>query len=640
MAFRGRTKEVAPKTTSPRSLIASAAAVDFKLPMWPTHYGVDNGWQTELWRLYDCVPEFSRGANWIGQACSRVRLYVAEVNENGEVQREVKPGSRIGKVGASLLGGPERQPDLLRLAGTSMIVSGEFWILGLSVDGDEDKWFVVQPNELRQLENFLSYPEADPLRQFVYDTGNTRYELREGRDIVFRVWTPHPNFTACADSPGRTLQMTLVELEILSQYILAQARSRLASGGVWPWPASAEQPSDDSQPVNADSLMQRMLDAAKANLTNYGSAAQLVPIIVEMPIDVFDKIKDPIMFGTILSEQAMKLREENRSVVAHGLEIPPEIITGMGDSTHWNGPMIDQSGVDTAVVPILTRIVNALTEIILVPWLKINDPKNVKKYRVWFDTAALVNRPNRLKETLELYQQGIVSLDEVLKAADLPESAKMSEDEALKEFVKKLMLSDTNLLQIKGLRDLAGIKIKDFVPDAPPIQPMGQPGIAGRAPAPPPPARTLKNINPTSSPQESTLPGAPNNAVPGPQNRQPAAMTASAHDQLALVVGADTQVRQALEKVGKVLRRGPGGARFREIPEDQIYLHLEAQPEQVFNLLNNSFGYLDPIMEHLNRADSAEVRSELINYCYHLIINQQRHEPRLMRGALERAALL
>ena len=629
-----------------RSLIASAAAVDLSMPVWSQYPSVDSTWQQELWRLYHCVPEFAKGANYVGSCCSRCRIYVAEVNDQGEVQREVKPTNPVGKLAYTVLGGPEKQPELQNLAGTASMVSGEFWTIALEVD-NSDKWFVLQYNELIRMENFLSYPGADPIRQFAYQFGDQRYELREGRDLLFRTWSPDPSEYVCAYSPARSLATTLIELEILSQYILAQARSRLTSGGVWFLPKELDFPAQDDYPPGVEGFMQRMLDTATRNLApgGFGNASQVLPTLAEGPADILDKIKEPIIFGSVLSEQASALRTECRNTIANGLDIAPEIITGMGDANHWNGPAIEQSTIDSVIKPIMTRLCNALTTNYLVPAIKLMG-KDPKRYKFWFDTASLVTRPNRLKETLELYSQGIVGAEEVLKAADLPDDAKMDDDEAQRILAVKLLLSDGNMIQIKELREKAGLKIKSTAPDAiPPGQFGGPPGIAGRPPAPPPPERTLKQINPTSQPQRSTGPTAPNNAVTGPGNNAPrpavTASLASPH-QVALLSTADALVRQALEKIGKSLRAKPGGAQFKMTPPDEIYLSAHVtDPEHARALLSSSFGHLATMLKAQEiPADPDQVRNALMDYCVDLITNQWAHEIRIMRGRLELEQLL
>lgn len=627
----------APKA-APRSLIASVSKVAFDEPIWNKYLaGTDSAWQAELWRLYDCVPEFSRGANWVGQACSRVRLTVNAVDSRGQVQKEVPEKDPVGRLAYGVLGGPQRRADLLRLMGINMIVPGEFWILGLSVvDDDKDKWFIVGFNELQRIEDFLGHPDGMPREQFVYDTGKNRYILQEGRDIIARVWTPHPFRTWAADSAGRSLQMVLVELEILTQYILAQARSRIASGGVWIWPTGADFATKDSQPVTGESLMQRMLDAGEANLKSFGGASQVMPMIVEMPKDVFDKIKEPIMFGSELSKEAMQIRSELRQRVAGGLSVEPEIITGAGDVSHWNGPEIAVATVNNVIVPIMVQICDALTDLYLKPALK-RAGKDPRKYKFWFDTASLVTRPQRLKETLEMYTQGLVGWEEVLRAADLPDSAHMSDDEREQVIAQKLLLSDPNMVLIPEIREKAGLNIKSVVPDGQPIGQTGQ-GVAGRPPAPPPPARTLKATAPPSQPDRSTLPGAPNNAVPGNQNKQ--AITAAAN-QLALVVGTDAVVRQTLERVGKALLRGHPRS---NVDFGEVYLadghHVDGE-SHARALVASGFGTLPNVLEYLGRESEApQIRAVLTEYCVDRLVAGERHEPRIMRGYLEREGLL
>jgi hypothetical protein len=627
------------QTAEPRGMIASAAAASWKEPLWNKYFGTDESWQAEIWRLYDVVPEFSRAANWVGSACSRVRIYVAEVDEAGEVQQEVPKRSPYSKYSYHLFGGPARQQDLLRLMGIDLTVSGEFWILGINGDADrEDKWFAVSRNELVRFQSALAVNDEPTLGEsaeiYEFFDGETRHLLNQGEDIMYRCWTPHPYRTWNSDSPGRSLQMVLVELEILTQYILAQARSRLASAGVWVWPSGNDFPSNDSKPVTADSLMDRMLTAAEKNMKSFGSASQVVPMIVEMPEKVFDRIGPPIMFGSELSKEAMDLRKELRERLAAGMDIAPEIVTGMGEATGWNTFSIETSSVETVIKPIMARICNAATQVYLWPQLKAAGNRKWKRYKFWFDTAALTIRPQRLKESLEMFEREIIGADQVLLAADLPPTAAMGREEKARVLARKLLLSDGNLLAIPELRELAGFDFASVAPDA--VMPGQQPdGIAGRAPAPPPPERTLQeSTGPSELPRDSQRPGSPTARGPEP-------VTASGvpQESLALVVAADAAVRQALERTGKALLRRPEGARFRTVPHDEVYLHLSPDNEgHARHLLASGWTHLDALMENLGRrGEATALRASLLEYCVHLMTapeGPQAHEPRVMRGWL------
>lgn len=624
----------------PRSMIASAVAAKFTEPLWNKYFSSDEAWQTELWRLYDVVPEFSRGANWVGSACSRVRIYVAEIDEAGEVQQEVPKRSPYAKYSYHLFGGPARQQELLRLMGVDLTVSGEFWILGVDGDADrEDMWYAVSRNELQRVQMTVATDTepliGEPPEVYEFFDGKMRHQLIEGEDIMYRCWTPHPYRTWNADSPGRSLQMVLVELEILTQYILAQARSRLASAGVWIWPSGTDFPTADNKPVDGESLMERMLLAGEQNMKSFGSASQVLPMIVEMPEKVFDRIKPPIVFGSELSKEAMELRRELRERLAAGMDIAPEIVTGMGEATGWNTFSIETSTVETVIKPIMARICNAATQVYL--WPQLRDAKKPwKRYKFWFDTAALTIRPQRLKETIEMYEREIVGAEQVLIAADLPPSAAMGREEKAQVLARKMLLSDGNLLAIPELRKKAGFDFTSIAPDGVmPGQEGQQLSPGGRAPVPPPPERTLKEATgPSELPRNSARPGSPASTTP-----EPVAASAVPVNEMALVVAANAAVLQALEKAGKALLRDPRGAQFRTVPHNEVYLHLQPRnADHARALLASGWTHLDAMLTELGRQDeAADLRATLMEYCLHLMAGDGAplvHEVRVMRGWL------
>src|SRR5262245_11756986 len=89
-------------TPTRKSLVASAIRTnltDLSYNLWRFR---DESWQRELWRFYDIIPEFGFAARWVGQCCSKVRIYVAKVDELGRVQSEVKD-PRINALADTLL---------------------------------------------------------------------------------------------------------------------------------------------------------------------------------------------------------------------------------------------------------------------------------------------------------------------------------------------------------------------------------------------------------------------------------------------------------------------------------------------------------------------------------------------------------
>ncbi len=219
--------------------VASAAQVKSNVPAWNSYRLRDENWQIDTWRFYDIIGEFRFAANYIASACSRVRMYVAEVDELGRIGDETGD-EEIQAVADTLFGNIAEKSEKLRAIGVSLTVAGECFVIGKAgakAVGASDKWFVVAPSELRRFEGGM---------YFKYN--NTRIELNSGRDIVYRVWTPHPARPDNADSPGRSALPVLNELEQLTHYVESQIDSRLAGAGLLPIPSDLEFPATDENP--------------------------------------------------------------------------------------------------------------------------------------------------------------------------------------------------------------------------------------------------------------------------------------------------------------------------------------------------------------------------------------------------------
>jgi hypothetical protein len=190
---RQRAIEVAPPAHgAPRSLIASAARIKLDGQGWRTYKFGDDTWQQEAWRLYDIIGELRFVANWVGAACSRVRIYVAEVDKNGRVQQEVKK-VKVAALADTLFGSPNSKAEAIRLLGINLTVAGDAYIVGRSTaDPTSDEWFVLSCSELKR------YARTGRVEMTTYD--GEPETLYPDRDMIIRVWTPHPRRNLWADS--------------------------------------------------------------------------------------------------------------------------------------------------------------------------------------------------------------------------------------------------------------------------------------------------------------------------------------------------------------------------------------------------------------------------------------------------------
>jgi len=623
----GRRERRAETESPPTSLIASAARVTLnRADAWRDFKLRDEEWQAECWRMYDVVGELHFAANYIGSACSRVRIYVAEVDEVGRIGEEVDNDEEVQALADTAFGGPAAKAEALRALGVNLTVPGEAYIVGRAkrASSEEDRWFVTTASEIRRQGGRL-----------IVDTGNGKEEILPERDIVIRVWTPHPRRMKMADSPTRAALPVLREIEQLTKFVFSQIDSRLAGAGILPIPNNVDFPHTDEQSSGAEGLMKALTDAASASLSGHGSAAALVPILVEMPVEAINAMPDkPIRFESELSDKAKLLRDEALRRLSLALDMPPEVITGTGDTNHWSAWHIEESAVKIHVEPLMNRICHALTEAYLKPALKTLG-KDPKKYAFAFDTAPLTVRPDRLKDTLMLYEQGVVNADAVLRAGNYhPQLDAPTEEQENARFLKELMLRDPTLINSPGIREAAGLgEIDTTVPlaELPPGQDPNAPG----PPPPPAPERAIDNG------QTAPMPERPAGTGPNGSGLIAAARAQELVDPpSAVLVAADAVVMTALDRAGKRLLTREHRAQWQHVEAFELHTKIRVQGQQhVEKLLDGAWNKLPLMFEGLN-VDVRRMQTVLERYCATLLVRSTPHHRSWLAAVLKEHGLI
>lgn len=613
----------------PRSLVASAARItNLEGRGWRSYKFGDDSWQQEAWRLYDIIGELRFVANWIGAACSRVRIYVAEVDDNGRVQQETK-NKKVAGLADTLFGDAAHKAEALRLLGIDLTIAGDAYIIGRSTDQlDSDEWFVLSCSELKR------YSRSGVIEMTNYEGDPEK--LNPEQDIIIRVWTPHPRRTLWADSPTRAAMPMLWEIERLTRYVFAQIDSRLVSAGLLPIPKETSFPDDDVEIPGAEGLTNLLMKTGTMGLKGEGTAAGVMPTVVEMPLEALGKI-ELIQFASELSKQAMELRTEALRRFALAMDIEPSILTGVGEANHWGAWQIMEGQIKVHIEPLMTRICDALTTSYLIPALK-RIGQDPEKYIYWYDTAPLTVRPERLKETRELYDQGLVSKAEVLLQGDYAISAAPSVEEDLQKFTRELMLRDPNLFQIPAVRKVAGYT-DDVLPPDTVVTPQTQPGMPGAGPPPPPAPPT--GISPTAGgpiPQITEAQNAPGGPPPVPSGVTAAASVPAWANVLVM---ANATVLRALEVAGKRLAGNVNRHQF-AVPAYELHTKITVPgKERAEKLLDGAWDHLHVLAAHVDPSlDAVALENALNHYCTTLLVREKPHQVALLGEYLKQAGFI
>lgn len=615
--------------TEPQSLVAAAARItSLDARGWPTYKYGDDTWQNEAWRLYDVIGELRFVANWIGSALSRVRLYVAEVDRYGRPQGETKD-AKVSALADSLLGGPARRPELIRLAGINLTIAGDAYFVGKSTDDpDSDEWYVLSRSELKR----YTYDGEDSTVNYMGDP----MKIDPEQDMIIRVWTPHPRRTLWADSPTRGAMPMLFEIERLTRFVFAQIDSRLVSAGLLAIPKETSFPDEEGNSITgAEALTQTLMRFASASIRGEGTAAGVVPTVVEMPLDALGKLQ-LIQFTSELSQRALDLRSEAIRRFALAMDIDPSILSGAGEANHWGAWQIMEGQINVHIKPLAGRMCDALTQAYLVPALKVLK-KDPEKYVLWYDTAPLTVRPERLKDTREMYDAGLVSAEAVRISGDYKDSDAPSDAESAQKFIRELMLRDPNLFQIPAVRVVAGITDTVLPPDK--VFTPQQGGMGGAGPPPPPAPPT--GISDTSGPPMPAVTTA-QNAPGGPPSGPPPGITASANvTPLNVFVISNATVLRAMELAGKRLAGNHNRIEF-ACATHELHTKIPVRDEaHARKVLANAWDHLPLLAEQVDPTlDSDALRQALDQYCSTLLIRQKPHHPLLLKEYLTRARFL
>ncbi len=415
------------------SLIASAAKIS------RDSYRIrvnQQGWQAQAWAFYDTVGELRFAAGWIGAAMSRVELIVQEQVDGAMIDVTEGPARDALDM---LFEGKTGQSGMMSRLGIQLTVPGESFVVGEPQEGDKpDKWFVASTNEISQASGGWRMIDGDgTFRDLHPDT------------LVVRIWQPHAKLGWQADSSVRACLPVLRELEQLSKHLAANIDSRLAGAGLLLLPSEMTFNSPGGTPEvivdepEADPFLRALTEAMITPIEDRSSAAAVVPVIVKAPGAVLDSAK-LITFSTPFDEETQSLREESIRRLALGMDMPPEVLLGQAEATHWTAWQIEESALKMHIEPLAELTCSGLTQQYLWSALEAMGVANPYVYRLHYDTSSLRIRPNHANEAVQLYDRLELSGNALRRETGFDTTDAPSDAELQAMILRKTSLGVTN----------------------------------------------------------------------------------------------------------------------------------------------------------------------------------------------------
>lgn len=609
----------------PRSVVAAAAALygrpGTRLEVNPTE------WQHDAWRLYDLIGAARFVANTVANAISRCRLYIAELDpETGEILGDADD-PRLRPFTASPFGTGERRRENIRLAALNLFVAGEYYQVGEAPrrPGERDRWYIVSGFDFEKKKggvggNVLKC-DRPPMAggdQATLEPPTKDEQGREvkGRDVISRVWTPHPKHAKEADSPFRAAIPDLNILNTIKKREGAELDSRLAGAGILFIPDSFDLPAKNGNPGTVQDLMDELVEIAGEVINDPSHPSSIVPYIMKVRGEDIEKVK-LINFWSELSEALGDLSERKIRALAQAFDAPVETLEGTGNTNHWNLWRIAEETITTHYEPILSRIADSLTTVYLRPGLE-PTALDGERFAYAFDTTPLRVRADRFGDAVRLNELGLISDDTTRKAGDFTDDDAPSAEESNRKFARDLIAANPELLATNpDLAQIAGLTLDS------PVVIQGTP--TRQAPAPVTPV--------TEGADDAERAGAPEQ--PETPDAGPAALTAAADGGTIAVANAAVlaALRIAGGRLAKTWDRGADRSR--------LHLTLSSAPDRAKaqRALAGVWGDLGEVCAGLD-VDTEQFTNALNAYTRELLCRRRDHDPAQLAALLSMSGIL
>lgn len=555
-----------------------------------------HAWQREVYRHLSICGEARYAVNFFGNGLARAFLGIAEP---GAMHRsEWMTGQPENLTLDSIFPTPRAQAAFLKAAGVHLSAVGEFYLVGRGheeYDNDTE-------GQVWEIVSVLEVSVQGDAWQIDYANGR-KITLTE-EDVVIRFWIPRPDNRMEADSAMRSMLPLLSEIEWETRHIFTQLRSRLIGAGVWFLPQNLTFPTppaidgeEQATTNEAESFMLMLAEAGMEVINNPDDP--MYPITVMAPTEAYDKIDQGklIKFWSEIDDKAMILRNDAIRRFALGMDLPPERVLGMaggggavgdrdGAANHWTSWQIEEDTIKMHFEPMLDVICDGLSLSVIQPL-----HPGTKKIVV-FDTTNLRLRPDRSKESIELFDRGLLAGAVTLRENGFdPAIDGMGLDERKLWMLSKIASGSASPEMVQAALLLVGIELPQVQPLMPESENIQVEQVAPETPQPP------------SIESHPTRPRTPDEAS-------------------AVVAACEGLVLRALEKAGnRVLNDGRRGKdKHRGVEAHLAHTLVKYDDEDLFE---GAFGFASVVLEGL--ADSDGLTPVLRDYCNALTVTQTAH---------------
>lgn len=373
-------------------------------------YGTKQVWQTDSWVYRDLIPELRFATKFVANAIGRVKIIGAAVSPDTDdpVPFAKEPEGISDELMQAVTDELGRLPtengaEFQGKIGENFDLTGECWLHGYTGPLGDEKWEVLSVDEVRIA--------ADGTMFLVNGRGQIRHQVDPASEDMLRLWIPHPRFSDFADSPMRAMQDLCGEIVLNGRERRAVRRSRASANGILALPDGLSlipaPLADQGDDPDDDEFMAEFTAAMLAPINNEGEPGAVVPMVIRGNVDDLKGIRH-ITLTREDNDSLLRALDNALQRLGTGLDLPPEVLSGIGDTNHWTGAQIDLNTYRYHIDPRVRNIVDSITEGYLWPRLRARgtfDLAEIASVRAWYDAGNLTENPNRAQDAKDAHDR-------------------------------------------------------------------------------------------------------------------------------------------------------------------------------------------------------------------------------------------
>lgn len=406
-----------------RSLVASAYRVGERDSDYMRRRKLP--WQERALEVVAIVPEMNFASRFYSRMLKQLRIFPAKINAQ-EKKTEIKSGlpveilSRIRDPGGG-------RSQLLASYGRLMFITGEGLLFGRDLETERERWSFVWNGEID-----IESDSAGRPRKFIHKlSGSTTREYSPSEAVVYRMWTPSPGRSYDAESPMLAGLEIAEELIGLTKSVMATTVSRRTSGLLFLPTEIAPPPVEggsDEDPY-ADPWSEDFLNHLVTQIEEPGTARAVAPLVSWVSGEQIDKIKWIKIHDPATDYMERDLRAEAIKRLAYGMDMPPEALTGLGNTNHWAAMQILGDMWKSHGAPMAEQFCDELATAYLQPALRDAEFDGWEQIVVDYDASQVVVKADRAEDALNAAKLGFIGARGFREMTNIPDDLAPTDEE-------------------------------------------------------------------------------------------------------------------------------------------------------------------------------------------------------------------